>query len=83
MAEPLRMCVVCREMKDKKELLRVVKNKNGEFFVDKTGKLSGRGAYICRNDLCAGKFAKARAFERAFRCALPEGFGETIMKELI
>ena len=54
MAESLRMCVGCREMKEKKELLRVVKNKNGEFFVDKTGKLSGRGAYICKNELCAG-----------------------------
>jgi len=83
MAESLRMCVVCRSMKDKKELLRVVKNKDGEFFIDKTGKLNGRGAYICRKTECAGKFVKARAFERAFRCAVSEEIKETIMKELI
>ena len=83
MADILRMCVCCRTMKQKNELLRVVKNKNGEFFVDKTGKLSGRGAYICKNSDCADKFIKARAFERAFKCALPEGLKETIMKELI
>ena len=47
MSTPLRMCVVCRQMKEKSELLRVTKN-GGEFSVDVSGKLPGRGAYICK-----------------------------------
>ena len=48
MQERLRMCIVCRDRSDKKELVRVVRNKNGEVFLDKTGKANGRGAYVCK-----------------------------------
>jgi predicted RNA-binding protein YlxR (DUF448 family) len=82
MSTPLRMCVVCREMKTKSELLRVTK-KDGEFSVDVSGKLPGRGAYICREGNCCEKFEKQRSFERAFKGVLPVHIKENIKKELI
>ena len=82
MSTPLRMCVVCRKMKEKSELLRVVK-KNGELFVDASGKSEGRGAYICKNSDCCEKFEKQRSFERAFKCTLGQDLKEAIKKELI
>lgn len=63
--DSLRMCVVCREMKPKSELLRVVKLEGGEKF-DPTFKKQGRGAYICTSPECASKARKTRAFERSF-----------------
>ena len=62
---PMRMCVGCREMKPKKELLRIVRSPEGEVNVDRTGKASGRGAYICGSEECLGKAQKTRALERA------------------
>ncbi len=82
MSTPLRMCVVCRQMKEKAELLRVVKNDNG-FSVDPMGKAQGRGAYICKAGDCCEKFEKQRSFERAFRCTLGQDVKEAIKKELI
>ena len=82
MSTPLRMCVVCRKMKTKPELLRVAK-KDGEFSVDASGKLPGRGAYICKDGDCCEKFEKQRSFERAFKGALPTELKENIKKELI
>ena len=49
---PMRTCIACREMKPKKEMLRVVKNADGDISVDVTGKSQGRGAYICNGDAC-------------------------------
>ena len=82
MSTPFRMCVVCRKMKTKSELLRVTK-KDGEFLVDVSGKLPGRGAYICKDGDCCKKFEKQRSFERAFKGALPTELKENIKKELI
>ena len=82
MSTPLRMCVVCRQMKEKSELLRVVK-KGEEFSVDRFQKAQGRGAYICRIGDCCEKFEKQRSFERAFKCALGHDVKEAIKKELI
>lgn len=67
---PLRMCCVCRESKDKKELLRIVKNKDGEIFIDPTGKANGRGAYICKDGICADEAEKRKALERSFKVAV-------------
>ena len=69
---PLRMCLGCNEMKLKKELIRVVKNKEGEYAVDLTGKMNGRGAYICKNAECFTKAKKAKRFERKFEGAIPD-----------
>lgn len=82
MSIPLRMCVVCRQMKAKSELLRIVK-KDGEFSLDIAGKLPGRGAYICRGGNCCESFEKQRSFERAFKGAIPPQLKENIKKELI
>ena len=46
---PLRKCIGCNEMKDKKELIRIVRNKEGDMSIDLTGKMAGRGAYICKD----------------------------------
>ena len=62
---PMRMCVGCREMKPKKELLRIVRTPEGAVCIDRTGKLSGRGAYICRSMECLQKARKTRVLERA------------------
>ncbi|MBE7055755.1 MAG: YlxR family protein [Ruminococcaceae bacterium] len=82
MSIPLRMCVVCRQMKAKSELLRIVK-KDGEFSMDISGKLPGRGAYICRSGDCCQFFEKQRSFERAFKGAVPPKLKENVKKELI
>lgn len=67
----MRMCVGCGEMKPKSELIRVVKTTDGEVKLDRTGKLNGRGAYICPNVNCLSLAQKARRFERAFSTAVP------------
>lgn len=63
---PLRKCTGCNEMKSKKELVRVVKNKEGDVSLDLTGKKAGRGAYVCNSLECLKKARKSRGFERAF-----------------
>lgn len=61
---PQRMCSGCLVKKDKKELIRVVKNKEGEISIDLTGKKPGRGAYICRSLVCLEKAIKAKRLDR-------------------
>ncbi|MEG2931233.1 MAG: YlxR family protein [Ruthenibacterium sp.] len=68
---PLRRCMGCNESKPKKELVRVVKNSAGEIALDRTGKMPGRGAYVCPNAACLAKARKARRFERALDCQIP------------
>ena len=69
---PVRMCVACREGKPKKELIRIVKNKEGVVGVDLTGKAQGRGAYLCPAVECLEKAVKSRALQRALECELSE-----------
>ena len=69
---PMRMCVACREMKPKKELLRVVRTPEGEIVADLTGRKNGRGAYLCRAEACFNKAVKTRALERALEHPLSE-----------
>ena len=57
-------------MKEKRELLRVVKPKEGEIFIDPTGKANGRGAYICRTGDCFEKTKKKRQLEKSFKCSI-------------
>ena len=75
-----RMCICCRKMKDKRELLRIVKNKEGEIFVDQTGKKNGRGAYICMDDDCLKKLKKNKVLNKAFKCAVDESIYDAIME---
>jgi len=69
---PLRMCLSCREMKPKKELIRIVKNNAGEIFVDDTFKAAGRGAYVCKDKACFAKCVKSKAISRQFGCAVSD-----------
>lgn len=74
---PQRQCVGCREMKDKKSLLRVVKSPEGQVSLDFGGKKPGRGAYVCPDAGCLAKARKSRALERAFETAVPaEVYGQ-------
>ncbi|MEG1559993.1 MAG: YlxR family protein [Clostridia bacterium] len=68
--QPMRMCVACRKMHEKRSLIRVVKTPSGEIFIDERGKVSGRGAYICKDKACFEKAVKARAIERALSVTL-------------
>ncbi|NLA26243.1 MAG: YlxR family protein, partial [Firmicutes bacterium] len=61
---PLRICVGCREKKPKQELLRLVRTPQGEILLDRGGKVSGRGAYICRRTSCLGKALKGKRLEK-------------------
>lgn len=76
------MCIVCREHSDKKELLRIVKNKDGQIFVDKTGKANGRGAYICKSKECLNKLKKSRGLNRAFKCEVGDDVYSMIGEEI-
>ena len=76
------MCTACREMKPKKELVRVVKTPEGEIKLDFTGKLNGRGAYICKSIDCLKKAEKANALSRAFSCAVSAEIYKQLLKEL-
>ena len=69
---PMRMCVGCREMKPKMQLLRVVKPQDGEAHIDRTGKAPGRGAYVCGQIECLKKAQRSRALERALDAKIDE-----------
>ena len=79
---PMRMCVACREMKPKKELIRVVRTPDGEIKLDPTGKLGGRGAYLCKDAACMKRAAKSGALSRAFETAVKPEIYESLEKEL-
>ncbi len=73
---PDRMCISCREMKPKKELLRIVSDKEGNIFLDTTGRANGRGAYICKTGECVLKAKKTKALERTLKRQIPEDIWE-------
>ncbi|NLV85837.1 MAG: YlxR family protein [Clostridiales bacterium] len=68
----MRQCTGCREMKPKRELIRVVRSPKAEISLDFKGKASGRGAYLCQNPLCLKKAIKSRALERSLEVSIPE-----------
>ena len=69
---PMRMCVGCREMKPKRELLRAVRSPEGEVTLDKTGKKAGRGAYVCFDAACLRRAIKQKQLDRALETRLSE-----------
>lgn len=79
---PLRKCIGCGEMKDKRTLVRIVRNKEGEVSVDLTGKKPGRGAYVCKSTDCLDKAEKAKRLERAFSVKIEPEIYETMRREL-
>ena len=78
---PLRKCTGCQEMKDKRQLVRIVKSEDGTFSVDFTGKKPGRGAYICPNIECLEKAQKTKGLERSFKTAVPKDVYEQLREE--
>ena len=80
--QPMRKCTGCNEMKEKRELVRIVRDPEGEISVDLTGKKSGRGAYICKDKKCLMKAQKAKRLERAFECEVPAEIYERLEGEL-
>ncbi len=69
---PMRQCVGCREMKNKREMIRVVRSPEGEISLDFRGKKPGRGAYVCPNRDCLAKAIKSKGLSRALDVAIPE-----------
>lgn len=78
----MRKCVGCGEMKDKKEMMRVVKTSEDEFVLDATGKKNGRGAYVCLSKECLEKAMKTKGLERSFKQAIPKDVYERLEKEM-
>ncbi|MBR5152563.1 MAG: YlxR family protein [Clostridia bacterium] len=79
---PLRMCTVCRERKEKKDLIRIVCNKETGIAIDRKGNLSGRGAYLCRTEECVSQAQKRKVLERTFSRAVEAGVYEALQEEL-
>lgn len=79
---PIRMCCGCGQNLPKRELIRIVKSPEGEISLDKTGKKSGRGGYICPKVECLNVAQKSRKIERVFSCRIPEEVYEVMRDEL-
>lgn len=79
---PLRKCLGCSEGKPKRELIRIVKNKDGDIFVDLTGKANGRGAYICKSSNCLEKAIKTKRLNKALEVEIPDKIYDDLLKEL-
>lgn len=79
---PQRTCVGCKTQKNKNELIRIVINKEGNIFIDKTGKANGRGAYICNNPDCLEKAIKTKCLERSFETNIEEEIYNELRKEI-
>ena len=79
---PLRQCVGCNEMKSKKEMLRVLKTAE-EVVLDTTGKMNGRGAYLCKNAECLKKAMKHKGLERSLKMEIEKSVYEKLEKEFL
>ena len=78
---PLRQCVGCGEMKNKKEMTRVIKTAEDEIVLDKTGKKNGRGAYLCMEKECLEKAIRQKGLERSLKTSIPQEVVESLKKE--
>ena len=79
---PMRKCVGCGEMKEKKDLIRVIKTPEDEILLDKTGRANGRGAYICNSKECFARAVKNKGLERSLKSRIPDDVTMRIEKEL-
>lgn len=78
---PMRQCVGCGEMKNKKEMMRVLKTPEDEIVLDVTGKKNGRGAYLCKSGECLLKARKNKGLERSFKMSIPNEVYDNLEKE--
>ncbi len=79
---PLRVCAGCQEQKNKKEMIRIVRTPEGTVEIDKTGKKSGRGVYICQNLECLEKAYKEHRLERSLKTKVSDDIYESLRQEL-
>ena len=79
---PMRMCVGCREMREKRSLMRVVKSPEGAISFDRIGKAPGRGAYVCKSKECFERAVKQRQLERALETRVDEAVFSQLMEEI-
>ena len=79
---PMRKCVGCGEMKEKKELVRILKTPEDQILLDTTGRANGRGAYICNNPECLAKALKNKGLERSLKSQIPSEVSDRLKKEL-
>ena len=82
-SQPVRLCLGCREPKGKSEMLRIVRTCEGTVQIDLRGKLSGRGAYVCKNRACFDKVIKSKALDRALGVSIPADIIDSINAYLI
>lgn len=80
---PMRTCIACRQEKPKREMLRVVKNAEGEIRLDFSGRLPGRGAYLCNSKDCVLKLRKYKLLHKNFSCDVPIEIYERIEEEYL
>lgn len=81
--EKMRMCIACRQMQDKRNLLRIVKDKTEGISIDLTGKKNGRGAYICKNEECLKKSIKQKSFNKAFQANIDDSIYSQIQEVIL
>lgn len=78
---PLRMCIACRELKEKRAMLRIVKNSENKIFIDFSSKAAGRGAYICDNPDCIKKLKAKRLLNKTFSCNVDDNVYTAVEEE--
>ena len=79
---PVRKCVGCGEMREKREMIRVLKTEKNEIVLDTTGRKNGRGAYICPNSSCLEKAEKSKGLERSLKTAIPKEIYQQLSEEM-
>ena len=79
---PVRMCIGCGEHKEKKELIRVVRDKEGNLSIDSIGKKPGRGAYLCPNPQCLAKALKSKRLQREFGVPVSDELAQQLMEQM-
>lgn len=79
---PQRQCIGCREMKNKTDMIRVIRTPEGEIRIDATGKMNGRGAYICRSLTCLRTSLSNHGLERSLRTRIPEEIRQQLEEEM-
>ena len=75
---PQRKCIVCGKLKDKNDLLRIVKNKEEGILIDESGKVNGRGAYVCKDDACIKALKKSNKLNQAFKMKIDDDIYEEL-----
>ena len=80
---PMRLCIGCGEMKNKKELIRILHTPDDTFVLDVTGKKNGRGAYLCKDGECLKKAIKSKGLERSFKMSIPKEVYDALEEEFI